>query len=173
MSDRSGSMPCTCFAGGFHNGFDLRVLGLQATFVDIQRLLIDLVAHNDDGRRAAKALDDLEPIFQPVLVFILTGVEHQQVETALGEKELMGSVHDLLPTKVPHVEANGLLVDGKLPGLNLNALGFALVFVKDSLDQALHQRRFANATLPNHQQFGFVERLLLFLLKLKVIVKEW
>ena len=62
-------------------------------------------------RVAAERLNNLEPVFDAVFFLRQTRVEYQQVETALGEKELMRCVHNFLPAEVPDIQLDfGLLI---------------------------------------------------------------
>jgi len=95
-------------------------------------------------------------------VLTLAGVEDEQVEAALGQEELVGSVHDLLPAEVPDVEAYvaraPLTLSGDLPLRNIDAFGLAFLRIEFVLDQALNQRSLADAALADQQDLGFVER---------------
>ena len=63
-------------------------------------------------------------------------------------------MHDFLAAKVPDVELDAL----NLPLLNVDAFGDVLVRIEMVVEQAVHQGSFANVTLANDQEFGFVER---------------
>ena len=80
-------------------------------------------------------MDEFEPVFGIGIFVALATVEDEQVKAALGEKELVGGVHDLLPTEVPHVECNifGVVkVNGPLS--NLDAFGFSRLWIKFFMD---------------------------------------
>lgn len=109
---------------GRNTAKDIGIFDLQAGHVDVERMLVGFVADNDDGGVAAKALDDLEPVFETVGALVFTDVENQEIETAAGEKELVGGVHDLLTAKVPNVDTDRLAVYGERPGGDGNAGSF-------------------------------------------------
>ena len=90
--------------GGLKDADDVRIFLPQARAVNVERMLVGLVADDQHRRLAAEGLDDLEPILDAVFLLRQACIQHQQVETALGEKELVRGVHDLLPAEVPDVE---------------------------------------------------------------------
>ena len=51
----------------------------------------------------------LEPVVKVALVLVFTGIEHKQVQAALGKEELVRGMHNLLAAEVPDVEPNFLL----------------------------------------------------------------
>jgi hypothetical protein len=88
----------------------------------------------------------------------LATVEHQQVKAALGEKELVGRVHNFLATKVPHVEFDVFgVVQAKGPLGNLNALGFCRFGVEPFVDEPIHQRGFTHGSKTHQNQLGFIQ----------------
>ena len=48
-------------------------------------------------------MDELEPVLNAVFVFAGAAVAGEDVEAALGEKELMSGVVDFLTAKVPYI----------------------------------------------------------------------
>ena len=56
------------------------------------------------GESPPKLLDDLEPVVETVFRFVQPRIEHEYIERAFGEEELVGGVHDLLPAEVPDVD---------------------------------------------------------------------
>ena len=104
---------------------------LQGTPVDIEGVLFEFVEHDENGGIAAKALDQVSPVLGIGIFVALATVEHQQVKATLGEKELVGGVHDLLPPEVPHVEFDVFrAIEAKGPLGNLNTLSFLGVWLK-------------------------------------------
>ena len=93
-------------AGCFDKGLDVGIFGLQAAPVDVQRLLVDLVANHNNGRIPPKDWIILQPVFDPVFILSQTGIQHQQVQAAFGQEELVGGVHDFLPAKIPDIGFN-------------------------------------------------------------------
>ena len=96
-------------------------------------MFVVFVADDDDGRFAAEALDQLEPVFDAVFFFAGAAVAGEDVEAALGEEELVGGVVDFLAAKVPYVEADRLAVNFERPGGDAEAVclgfvGIVLVF---------------------------------------------
>ena len=67
-------------------------------------MLVNFVADDQDRRLAAKGLNDLEPVFDAVLLLRQARIQHQQVETSLGEEELVRGMHDLLPAEIPDIQ---------------------------------------------------------------------
>ena len=120
-------------------------------------MLVAFVADDDDGGCAAEAVDQFEPVFDPVFVFAGAAVADEEVEAAFGEEELVGSVVDFLAAKVPNVEANVFGVDVDVPGGDVESVGLGLVGVELAVDQAVEQGSFADAALTNQQQFCFIQ----------------
>ena len=83
----------------------------------------------EDQRRtvAAKDLDQIQPILKAFVRYglvVLTSVINEDIERAVGQKELVSGMIDLLPAEVPDVQAEGasvlhlefVPVDGDAPG---------------------------------------------------------
>ena len=69
-------------------------------------MLADLVEHHDDRRIAAERANELQPVFGLGVFLALPTVEDQKIETAGGEEELMGGVHDFLAAEIPDVQGD-------------------------------------------------------------------
>jgi len=95
-----------CSGGCLKDANDVRIFLLQTRAVNVERMLVGLVADDQHRRLAAERLNDLEPVLDAVFLLRQARIQHQQVKTTLGEEELVCGVHDLLPTEVPNVEAN-------------------------------------------------------------------
>lgn len=63
----------------------------------------DLFTDDNDGRVAAEALDELEPVFNPVFVFAGAAVAGKDIQAALGEEKLVSRMVDFLTAEVLHV----------------------------------------------------------------------
>ena len=149
---------------------DVRIFLLQARAVNVERMLVGLVADDQHRRLAAEGLDDLEPVLDAVFLLRQARIQHQQVETALGEEELVRGMHDLLPAEIPDVEFDGrLTIDGWTndyrppsfvlrlsPQINGYSLRFSLVRIKCSVKDLLDERSFTNGALSNGKEFDFV-----------------
>ncbi len=92
-------------------------------------MFVGFVADDDDGRFAAEAVDEFEPVFDAVFFFAGAAVAGEDVEAALGEEELVGGVVDFLAAKVPDVEADGFVVDFERPCRDFEAIGLRFVGV--------------------------------------------
>ena len=134
--------------------------------------MVALVADENDGRVAAEAGDDLQPVFDLVLGFALAAVDDEEVEAALAEEELMGGVHDFLSAKVPEVELHRLLVDFYVPAFDRDAWGFGLVGVEALTDELAEEGGFADVAFADEEDFGFVEGAVGLSLELEVIVED-
>ena len=98
------SNPRAVAARRFEEPLDVRTIFRQARFVQLQVIgWLVLVDHHQDGRVATITLDDPQPVVNVAFVLSLAGVENEQVEAALGQEELVGGVHDLLPAEVPDI----------------------------------------------------------------------
>ncbi len=116
------------------------------------------VEHNENGGVAAKALDEFEPVLGIGIFVALATVEHQQVKATLGEKELMGRVHNLLPTKIPHMEFDIFsVVESNRPLGNLNALCLSRSWAKILINQAIDQGRFSHRAETHQNHLGFIQ----------------
>src|SRR5215470_13545690 len=118
-----------------------------------------------DHHRAvpAKDINQLQPILKSLIRYrlvVFPGVIDEHIERAVGEKELVRGVVDLLPSEVPDVQAEApsgaqlefVLVDG-------DALG-ALLFRGQRLIrlvQTPEQTRLACTTLTEDKHFGFIQ----------------
>jgi hypothetical protein len=105
---------------------------------------------------------EAEPILDAPFVFALTGIEDQEVETALGVEELVGGVHDFLPAEVPDVQGDGnsaLLgaIHLQRPGFDVNPVRLRFGFVKTLLHEPLNERGFAYSPLTDEDELGFVK----------------
>ncbi len=118
----------------------------------------DLIQHHYYRGVAAKALDQVQPVVGVVLLLALAAVEHQQVEAAPGQEELVGGVHDLLAAKVPNVEPNRLAAgEGQRPLGDLDALGLRLGRVEAVMHQAVHQAGLAHLPEAHQNELGLVQ----------------
>jgi hypothetical protein len=66
-------------------------------------------------------------------------------------------VVDFLSAKVPDVEFDGFSVDCNGPVCDVESVGLGLVGVVFVVDEAVDQGGFADAALPDEEDFGFVE----------------
>ena len=94
------------------------------------------VDYHENGRIFSVALDHLEPVVKVALVLVFTGIEHKQVQAALGKEELVRGMHNLLAAEVPDVEPNFLLCRLMLSRITpldnidpLSSLFFWVVFI--------------------------------------------
>ena len=69
----------------------------------------------------------------------------------------MGGVVDFLSAEVPDVEFDGFGVDCNFPLCDLESVGLGLVGVVFFAGEAVDQGGFADAALPDEEDFGFVE----------------
>ena len=83
--------------------------------VEIEGVLLDLVQHHDHRRVAAEALDQSQPVVGVRVLATLAAFQYQEIKAALGEEELVGGVHGLLPAEVPHVQPHLLAVEIQRP----------------------------------------------------------
>jgi len=84
-------MPAPVAGGGFKDADNVGIFLLQACAVNIERVPGQFCCRQTrTGRLAAKGLDDLEPVFDAIFFLGKTGIEHQQVQAALSEEELVG-----------------------------------------------------------------------------------
>ena len=82
------------------------VTALDAADVDGLAASTLLILKNQYRAMPAQYIDQLQPILKPLVRYrfvVLTGVVHQQIQRAVGEKELVRGVVDLLAPKVPYV----------------------------------------------------------------------
>ena len=63
--------------GGLKDANDVRIFFLQARAVNIERMLVGLVADDQHRRLAAEGLDDLEPVFDAVFFLCQACIQHQ------------------------------------------------------------------------------------------------
>jgi len=61
------------------------------------------VFDNKDRAVVAEQFDDVEPVVE--IGVVLTGINDNSVEGALGEKKLVGRVVDFLSAKVPNISS--------------------------------------------------------------------
>jgi hypothetical protein len=147
----------SALAGGFDNRFDVGIFVAQGFAVEIQGLFVALVADEDDGGCVAEAFDQFQPVFEAVFVFAGAAVAHEEVEAAFGKEKLVGGVVDFLSAEVPDVEFDGFGVDCNFPVCDVESVGLGLVGVVFVVDEAVDQGGFADAALPDEEDFGFVE----------------
>jgi len=90
--------PSKVVAVGAEKAADERVLLLKAAAVQVERVLVDLVQDDDDGRVLAvplgrsfraETLDELEPILRVLVFGPLAPREHHEVDAAPRQEELM------------------------------------------------------------------------------------
>ena len=147
----------SAWAGGFDNRFDVGIFVAQGFAVEIQGLFVAFVADEDDGGSVAKAFNQFQPVFEAVFVFAGAAVAHEEVEAAFGKEKLVGGVVDFLSAEVPDVEFDGFGVDCNFPVCDVESVGLGLVGVVFVVDEAVDQAGFADATLSDEEDFGFVE----------------
>ena len=144
-------------AGGFDNRFDVGIFVPQGFAVEIQGLFVAFVADDDDGGGVAEAFDQFQPVFEAVFVFAGATVGDEEVEAAFGEEKLVGGVVDFLSAEVPDVEFDGFGVDCNFPVCDVESVGLGLVGVVLVVGEAVDEGGFADATLADEEDFGFVE----------------
>jgi len=150
--------------GGLKDADDVRIFFTQACAVNIERMLVGFVADDQHRRLAAEGLDDLEPVLDAVFLLRQARVQHQQIETALGEEELVRGVHDLLTTKIPDDEFDGFrftfgfpfLPYLNLPQINGYSLRFVLVLIECVVKDSLNDGCFADGALTNKLKLNFI-----------------
>jgi hypothetical protein len=120
-------------------------------------MLSDLVLHDDDRRLPPEALDVLEPVLGVEVLAAFAAVQDQQVETAVGEEELMRGMHDLLAAKVPDVETVGRPARLERPVRDVDALSFRFIAAEGLVQEASDERGFADFAAADENQFGLVE----------------
>lgn len=96
----------TGFAVCFEEFYDVEEFLPKCPTVEVEGMGFDFVEDDEDGGFVAEAFDKVEPIFGIGVFVALATVEYQNVEAALGQEKLMGSVHDFLSAKVPNIEAH-------------------------------------------------------------------
>jgi len=148
-------------AVGFEEALDLRVLLLQRVAVEREVVLLNLVEHHQHRRLGREAGDQPQPVIGVLFLPPGAAVEHEQVQAAVGQEELVCGVHDLLPAKVPDILPHFVLLppDGNRPLLDADALRRVFTSREPVLDQPLHKRRFPRFTASHQDQLGFVQRL--------------
>src|SRR5215211_1415938 len=107
-------------------------------------MLCDFVLDHNHWRLTAKALDVLQPILCVNVLATLTTVENQQVETPLGQEELMGGMHDLLAAEVPNVKTERVGSVREEPVRDPDALGLELAIIELVFDEAFDKRCLAD-----------------------------
>ena len=88
--------PCT----HFHHW----VLTANGLVIDLQWKLVELVDDDDNGRIAAKALNDPEPVVNAAFLLTSSSINDQKIKTAFSQEELVSGVVDLLPAEIPYVD---------------------------------------------------------------------
>src|SRR5262249_7633205 len=85
--------------------------------------------------------------------------QHEQVEAAPREEELMCRVHDLLPAEIPYVQVRLFAGTGQthIPAGDLDALSLFLL-AKCVVNQPVDQRCFTHSAASDQNQFGFEQR---------------
>src|SRR5664280_82892 len=119
----------------------------------------------EDQRRAvpAKDIDQLQPILETFVRYrlvVFTSVIDEDIKRAVGQKELVRGMINLLPSKVPDVQAEDpsvaqlkfVPVNGNTPG-RLAFRGQRLA----GLVQASQQTGLARTTLAQDEHFGFIQ----------------
>jgi len=82
------------------------VLMLEIAPVDLHRVLIAFIGDDDHRGIVRNVLDRLQPIVDPRVRFGVAGTDEQDVQTPLGEEELMRGMINVLPTEVPDIRAD-------------------------------------------------------------------
>ena len=62
------------FAGGGDELFDLGIFFLECALLEIEGMFVSAVTNDDDGGVAAIGFDELEPVFDAVLLFVFAVV---------------------------------------------------------------------------------------------------
>ena len=78
----------------------------QTAAVQIERMLLHLVEHDEDRRALAEAVDQAQPVVGIGILVPLTAIEHDQVQAPLRQEKLMRRMHDFLTAEVPDVQAD-------------------------------------------------------------------
>src|SRR5262249_10292367 len=73
----------------------------QLHFIYLPGASVAPAHHHDHRRSAALRLDELEPILRVTLRQPAARLQHERVQTALGEEELVRGMENLLPAEIP------------------------------------------------------------------------
>ncbi len=138
---------------------DAGILLLQEAAVDVEAgIFVDFVEHHQHRRIAAEALDGLEP---GLSLLVFAAIEHQDVDAAFGEEELVGGVHDLLAAEVPEVADDLATAVLDLPVADVDAVGLGFLWIELLAEEAFDQRRLADGAVADQQDLDFVQGALL------------
>ena len=103
--------PSVRLAGSADNRLNLGIFPLQIPLVKVELgVVVDFIDDQDDWGFLAVIFDEGEPIVRPVRFNTQPSIEHIEIKTPLGEEKFMGSMHNLLPTKVPNIELHRFLL---------------------------------------------------------------
>src|SRR5258706_16305908 len=103
-------------------------------------MLLDLIGHNDHRRITAETFDQSQPVFKVRILLAFTGIEDQEVQTALSHEKLVRRVHDLLSAKVPDIEPHLIVTNFHLPRRNRDAISLLLSRIKRVTHESLNER---------------------------------
>jgi hypothetical protein len=118
-----------------------------------------------DEHRAgiAQGLDHLQPIFEGLVMHgpaAVSGIVHQNVERALGEKKLVGGVINLLAAKIPHIQTEGpALGIGKFMTVDVDPPRGFLLLGQGQIGavQAAQQACLPHTAIPENQHLRFMQ----------------
>ena len=157
--------PLVGIARGPQKAGDIRINLLKAALIEAEVLLATIRLVDDDEHRTVTSAiaDGLHPLVNRALIVLAPVFEHQEIETALGQEEAVGTAHHLLAAEVPDIELH-LAIAGR------PCLGQDLLVLKDpgrsgligvtwlSLDQVAEQRCLADRLVADDEQLQLVQR---------------
>ena len=90
------------------------------------------------GDSPPEALDHAHPVVGVGVFRVAASVEHEQVDAALRQEELVRGVHDLLPAEVPDVQPHRTeLRQRQFPIGDLDPVRFSLATVELVVEQSI------------------------------------
>src|SRR5262245_38467087 len=154
------------------------VAALDAADVDGLAATTLLILKDQHRAVPAKDIDQLQPILKPFVRYrlvVFTSVIDEQIERAAGQKDLVRSVVDLLPSEVPDVQMEAPSIPQR-KFVSVDGDAFCCLLFRGQrlvgLVQAPEQTGLACTALTQDEHFSFIQMVYLAQRPLTEVVED-